>query len=80
MIEVIEVIMKRQNLEYQSNEENYKTFILMCHMPFLSGIISWGTSIRTSWIGADAKIGANFLGDMYPAADFLNILFTWLNE
>lgn len=33
----------------ETNEENYRWFVLLCNMPFFYRRLNWGTSIRGAW-------------------------------
>lgn len=49
ILEVAEVIAKRQNFEYIKDESNYKKFIIVANLFYKNGLIEWGTSIRGCW-------------------------------
>lgn len=48
-LEVCTAITRKQTFEYQKDPENYKWYLIMCNMPFFSGKLEWGTSIRGAW-------------------------------
>lgn len=48
-IEVCVAISNKQTYEYQKNEEDYKWYLLMVNMPFFTGKLEWGGSIRGAW-------------------------------
>jgi hypothetical protein len=50
MLEVLEAILYKDTFHYIENEKNYKNYIIMVNMPFLYDKISWGTSIRGTFI------------------------------
>lgn len=50
-VEVCTAINDRTTFEYQKNKENYKWYLIMCNMPFFTGKLEWGTSIRGAWWG-----------------------------
>lgn len=38
-----------KTFDFISDAENYQWFLVMCNMPFFSGRLNWGTSIRGAW-------------------------------
>ncbi len=52
-LEVCIAITDRQTFEYQKDEEGYKWYLIMVNMPFFSGKLEWGTSIRGAWWNFD---------------------------
>lgn len=78
MLEVIECTLNKKTFEYQ--KEKYENYILMVNMPFLSGKLSWGMSIRGAWFNekgfsietAGFKINPNEVGD------FFRFLLDWV--
>lgn len=55
MIEVIECIYNKTTFDYQKNENNYFNYLTMVNMPFLQGMLEWGTSIRGAWFDTNNK-------------------------
>lgn len=52
MLEVIDCILNKTTFEYHKHgedEANYLNFLTMVNMPFLQGMLDWGTSIRGAW-------------------------------
>ena len=43
------MISNKESFTFFEREEQYMWFIIMCNMPFFSGKIEWGTSIRGAW-------------------------------
>jgi hypothetical protein len=51
MLEVIECILKNGTFDYQKkSHEHYINYLTMVNMPFLQGMLDWGTSIRGAWL------------------------------
>lgn len=48
-LEVFRAINERKTFEYISDEERYRWYLIMCNMPFFTGRLEWGTSIRGAW-------------------------------
>jgi hypothetical protein len=48
-VEVCAAITNRTTFEYIEDSENYRWFLIMCHMPFFTPRLEWGTSIRGAW-------------------------------
>jgi hypothetical protein len=48
-LDVCAAITAKKNFDYIQDEINYKTYILMCNMPFFADRLEWGTSIRGAW-------------------------------
>ena len=49
MLEVIECILNNTTFDYQKDGANYINYLTMVNMPFLKGMLDWGTSIRGAW-------------------------------
>lgn len=45
-VEVCRAISDRSTFEYIEDPENYRWYLIMCHLPFFAERITWGTSIR----------------------------------
>jgi len=49
MLEVIDCIVNKTTFEYLSDEARYMNYLTMVNMPFFSGMLDWGSSIRGAW-------------------------------
>jgi hypothetical protein len=54
-VEVINAIDKSTTFNYIENPVNYTWYLLMCNMPFFTGRLNWGGSIRGAWWDHDLK-------------------------
>jgi len=57
-VEVCRAITERTTFAYIENPEDYRWYLIMCHMPFFSEKLEWGTSIRGAWW--DSRGGVKF--------------------
>src|SRR3546814_11419854 len=48
-VEVCRAITTRVTHDYIQVEEQYRSYILMCNMPFFAPRLNWGTSLRRAW-------------------------------
>ncbi|HBO5586088.1 hypothetical protein FA071_04395 [Pseudomonas aeruginosa] len=48
-IEVCKAISNRTTFDYIKDTENYRWYLIMCHLPFFADRIDWGGSIRGAW-------------------------------
>lgn len=48
-LEVCAAISSGKTFAYIKDPDQYRWFLVMCNMPFFSGRIEWGTSIRGAW-------------------------------
>ena len=52
-LEVCASISDERTYYYIKDADNYRWFLLMVNMPFFSGRLDWGTSIRGAWWSHD---------------------------
>lgn len=48
-VEVSRAISGRTTFDYIKDENQYRWFLALCHFPFFSNRIEWGTSLRGAW-------------------------------
>ncbi|MFJ3117838.1 hypothetical protein ACIPI6_14985 [Pseudomonas protegens] len=57
-VEVCRAISDKTTFEYIKDPENYRWYLIMCHLPFFADRIEWGTSIRGAFW--DSYAGVSF--------------------
>lgn len=48
-VEVCEAISAEATFDYIKDPEQYRWYLVMVNMPFFSGRLTWGTSVRGAW-------------------------------
>ena len=80
MFKVLECILHRDTFNYiDSNEDSYLNYITMVNMPFLTGRLNWGTSIRGAWFDSDEYIiVCDITVKIGEFEQFIKELFEWV--
>ena len=56
-IEVCQALTDRATYDYIADQENYRWYLIILHLPFFANRISWGTSIRGAFWDRQSHYG-----------------------
>lgn len=59
-LEVCQAISDRTTFDYIKEPDSYRWYLVMVNMPFFSGRLNWGTSIRGAWWDVSAPNSITF--------------------
>ena len=83
MIEVLQIIINKENFEYIKNKDNYLNYLTMVNMPFLKDKLEYGTSIRGAWLDEYKEyeiLWGNHKIEEGNLINFINQLIEWSNK
>lgn len=79
MIYVLSAIWQGKVFDYIEDRLNYRKYITMVNMPFLSDMIEWGSSVRGAWLDdcKDREIGCLFTVPCGELREFVRDIIIW---